>query len=126
MRLGLLKSKSAKSLQHLQKIVKEIHGDLVILFGQNLTGTVRLQEWLEMAQSANEESLTKHKALSSLRRFYPFESEIDPKFYREWGLEKIDLALKNDVGTWEIDEEQEVATAKAPVKISQSYFMKRQ
>jgi hypothetical protein len=107
-------------------MVREIHGDLVTLFGPTLTGTVRLQEWIKMAQGANEESLTKHKALSSLRRFYPFENEIHPQFYREWGLEKIDLGLKNDVGAWEDEQTSLPAQAKTPVKLSQSYFMKRQ
>ena len=108
-------------------MVSQIYNDLVILFGESLSGTLRLKERLEMAQKAKEETLTKHKALSSLRRFYPFENEISPEFYKEWGLEMIDAALKSDVGRWEsATEESSPVQKKAPVKISQSYFMMRQ
>ena len=124
---AMLKTKSTRSLKDLIKIVKETHSDLTTLFGENLAGTMRLKEWLEMAQKANEENLTKHKALSSLRRFYPFENEINPVFYKEWGLEMIDASLKSDVGHWESNEQEpSPVQKKAPVKISQSYFMMRQ
>jgi len=124
--LNNMKQKTAKSLSQLITLVTEIHNDLTTLFGEDLTGTLRLAEWLQVAKSTSEECFTKHKALSTLRRFYPFENEIEHTFYVEWGLEAIDKALKSDVGIWEDEESPAPVQKKATPKISQSYFKLRQ
>ncbi|CBY09332.1 unnamed protein product [Oikopleura dioica] len=124
--LNNMKQKVAKSLAELTTLVAEIHSDLTVLFGEQLTGTLRLAEWLQVARNTSEECFRKHKALSTLRRFYPFENEIDRTFYVEWGLESIDKALKSDVGMWEEEESPAPVQKKAAPKISQSYFKLRQ
>ncbi|CBY21117.1 unnamed protein product [Oikopleura dioica] len=124
--LGVMKTKSPKSLYKLVALVKDIRDDLMLLFGADMSGTLRLTEWLEMAGNATPESLSKHKALSTLRRFYPYENEIDGGFYNYWGLRLIDMNLKSDVGLWEGSAEEEPTPVKKTVKLSQSYFKAHQ
>lgn len=116
-----------KTLKELIELVSSIHSDLVVLFGDHLTGTMRLEEWLQVAKNSTEENFSKHKALATLRRFYPFEQEIDRTFYVEWGLESIDSCLKSDsCFEWENAEPSSPVQKKAGTKISQSYFKMHQ
>jgi hypothetical protein len=119
--------KMRKTLKELIELVSSIHSDLVVLFGDHLTGTMRLEEWLQVAKNSTEENFSKHKALATLRRFYPFEQEIDRTFYVEWGLESIDSCLKSDsCFEWENAEPSSPVQKKAGTKISQSYFKMHQ
>jgi hypothetical protein len=95
---------------------------LVVLFGQNLTGTLRLAEWLQVAKNSSEETFSKYKALATLRRFYPYAAEIDKTFYAEWGLQAIDACLKSENFEWESAAPSSPVQKKAAPKISQSYF----
>lgn len=71
-----------------------------MMFGKNLAGIYRLNDWLKTAEKASLENFNRHAGIAKIRDFFPHDGEIDEHTYIAWGLKKADDAILKGIPDW--------------------------
>lgn len=79
----------------------------MIVFGNNLAGIYRLNDWLKTANNSNADVFNRHAGIAKIREFFPLSDELDNHTYKAWGLEKADDAILKGIPDWSRTKEPE-------------------
>jgi hypothetical protein len=98
--LAVLRYPANGNKNSLTNLITEIRDGLVMVFGKNLAGIYRLNDWLLTAQKSEPKNFNRHAGVAKIRDFFPHNGEIDAHTYQAWGLEKTDDAILKGIPDW--------------------------
>jgi hypothetical protein len=117
--LAVLRYPANGNKKSLTTLITEIRDGLVMMFGKNLAGIYRLNDWLKTAEKSSLVTFDRHAGIAKIRDFFPHDGEIDTHTYNAWGLQKADDAILKGIPDW--TERQEPSQENDAEKISPYY-----